>query len=106
MGSSREGALEAALARPQNLYNYAPADAALEHLAAAYGFGLSRGHSFPDGNKRLGLAVMDVFLRMNGGQLTASEADAVITMRAVAAGEMSEEELAIWVRKNSGPLDE
>jgi death-on-curing protein len=106
IGPSREGALEAALARPQNLYNYAPKDATLERLAAAYGFGLSRGHCFPDGNKRLGLAAMDVFLRMNGRQLTASEADAVITMRAVAAGETSEEELAVWIQDNSGPLDE
>lgn len=104
MGPSREGALEAALARPQNLCNYRPDDATFDRLAAAYGFGLCRGHCFPDGNKRLGLAVMDVFLRMNGRQLTASEADAVFTMRAVAAGEMSEEELATWIRNNTGPL--
>lgn len=104
MGPSREGALEAALARPQNLYNYSPEEPTLERLAAAYGFGLGRGHCVPDGNKRLGLAVMDVFLRMNGLQLTAVEANAVVTMRAVAAGQMTEEQLAAWVTENSGPL--
>lgn len=106
MGPSREGSLEAVLARPQNLYNYAPENATLERLAAAYGFALCRGHCFPDGNKRLGLAVMDVFLRMNGSQLMASEAETAITLRAVAAGEISEEELAIWIRENSGPFGE
>lgn len=103
-GPAREGTLEAALVRPRNLYSYAPSDATLERLAAAYGSGLCRGHCFPDGNKRLALAAMDVFLRMNGRQLRAAEADAVITIRAVAAGEMSEEELTAWVRDNSEPL--
>lgn len=105
-GPSREGLLEAVLARPQNLHHYTPQDASLERLAAAYGYGLGRGHCFPDGNKRLALAAMDVFLRMNGRQLTAMEEDAVLTMRAVAAGQISEEELADWVRQNSATLPE
>jgi len=47
-----------------------------QRLAAAYGFALARGHGFPDGNERVALAVIDVFLRMNGLELTAKEADA------------------------------
>ncbi len=103
-GPSREGALEAALARPQNLHAYSPEEASLERLAAAYGFALARGHCFPDGNKRLALAAMDVFLRMNGRQLTATEEAAVLTMLAVANDDMSEDELAAWVTENSGQL--
>jgi len=104
LGPSREGALEGALAGPQARYRYAPESASLEQLAAAYGYGLARGHCFADGNKRLCLAVIDVFLQLNGRELTAGEADAVVTIRAVAAGEMSEEALAEWIRANSGPL--
>jgi death-on-curing protein len=103
-GPSREGLLEAALARPPNLYAYAPKEATMARLAASYGYGLCRGHCFPDGNKRLALVAMDVFLRMNGRQLTAAEEDAVVTMLAVAAGELTEDELAAWVGANSGPL--
>ena len=103
-GPSHEGALEAALARPLNRYHHAPERPALEVLSAAYGYGIAQGHCFPDGNKRLSLAVMDVFLQLNGRELTASEADAVVTIRAVAAGEMGEDELAAWTTANSGPL--
>ena len=103
-GPSREGTLEAALARPRNRYHQSPRRATLEVLAAAYGYGTAQGHCFPDGSKRLSLAVMDVFLQLNGRELTASEADAVVTIRAVAAGEMNEEELAVWIVENSGPL--
>ena len=53
---------------------------------AAYGYALARGHCFTDGNKRVALVVIDVFLRMNGSELTASEPDAVVTLQALAAG--------------------
>jgi death-on-curing protein len=55
-------------------------------LVAAYGYALARGHCFTDCNKRVALAVIDVFLRMNGSELTASEPDAVVTLQALAAG--------------------
>lgn len=103
-GPSREGALAAALARPRNLYRHSRKRPTLEALAAAYGFALARGHCFPDGNKRLSLAIIDVFLQLNGRELAAGEADAVITIRAVAAGDMSEVELAEWIAAHSGPL--
>lgn len=103
-GPSREGALEAALARPQNLHAYSSEEPSLERLAAAYGFALAKGHCFPDGNKRLPLAAMDVFLRMNDRQLMAPEEAAVLTMLAVANDDMSEDELAAWVAENSRAL--
>jgi death-on-curing protein len=103
VGPAREGALEAALARPQQLFAYSSNALTLERLAAAYGIALVRGHCFPDGNKRLALAIMDVFLQLNGVELTASEPDAVLTLRAVAAGEMEEEDLAGWVQEYCAP---
>ncbi|MGQ0835582.1 MAG: type II toxin-antitoxin system death-on-curing family toxin [Gammaproteobacteria bacterium] len=101
-GRSRKGAREAALARPRNLVAYSAQRPRLSRLAAAYGFALARGHCFPDGNKRLALAIMDVFLQLNGRELTASEADAVITIRDLAAGKLDEETLVAWVETNSG----
>jgi len=103
-GPSHEGALEAALARPKNKFSYSQTSPTLAELAAAYGYGISRGHCFPDGNKRLSLAVIDVFLQLNGQELTAPEAQAVVIIRAVASGEMSEEELAKWIEENSAQL--
>ena len=41
---------------------------------------------------------MELFLRLNGWQLTASDGDCVMTMLAVAAGDISEEAFADWLR--------
>jgi death-on-curing protein len=103
-GVPRQGDLEAALGRPRNLLAYADAPPSLPQLAAAYGYALARGHCFPDGNKRIALAVIDVFLRMNGSELTADEVDAATTIQALAAGELTESELAEWIAANSAPL--
>jgi len=103
-GPPRQGDLEAALGRPVNLQAYAESPPSLPRLAAAYGFALARGHCFPDGNKRVALAIIDVFLRMNGLALTADEMDAVMTIQALAAGELTEDQLAEWIATHSAAL--
>lgn len=102
-GPPRQGDLEAALGRPVNLHAYSENPPTLPRLAAAYGYALARGHCFPDGNKRVALATIDVFLRMNGLQLTADEMDAVDTIQSLAAGNLTEEALAEWLTANSNP---
>ena len=96
-GPPRQGDLEAALGRPVHLHAYAESPSTLSRLAAAYGFALARGHCFPDGNKRVALAIIDVFQRMNGLALSADETDAVMTIQALAAGDLAEEDLADWI---------
>jgi death-on-curing protein len=91
--------LESALARPENLATYGEPDAI--DLAAAYGFGISRNHAFIDGNKRTGFVAAILFLRLNGYKLVADDASKVLTMLAVAAGEISEAEFAAWIRQHA-----
>jgi death-on-curing protein len=100
-GPPRQGDLEAALGRPVNLHAYSETPPSLPRLAAAYGYALARGHCFPDGNKRIALAIIDVFLRMNGLELTADEMDAVDTIQSLAAGDLTEDQLAEWISANS-----
>lgn len=100
-GPPRVNDLEAALARPRHLLVYADAPPTLARLAAAYGFALARGHCFPDGNKRVALAIIDVFLRLNGRELTATEENAASTIQELAAGELTEAALADWIDSNS-----
>ncbi len=102
-GPPRQGDLEAALGRPVNLRAYAEAPLTLPRLAAAYGFALARGHCFPDGNKRVALAIIDVFLRLNGLALNADETDAALTIQAFAAGDLTEDALAEWISERSVP---
>lgn len=95
------GLLESALARPVNLTLYSEAAAAA--LAAAYGYGLSRNHPFVDGNKRTGYVATELFLRLNGYELHADDADCVVTMLNVAAGDMDEDAFAAWLRAHAVP---
>ena len=60
---------------------------------------LARNHPFIDGNKRTAFQVMYAFLKVNGWELDAPEPEVVIAMQALAAGEMSENELAQWLRE-------
>ena len=89
--------LESAMARPQNLAAYGEPDAAA--LAAAYAFGIARNHPFIDGNKRTAAVVSETFLLLNGFALDASDAELVVAFLALAAGELSEEEMADWFRE-------
>jgi death-on-curing protein len=93
------GLLESALVRPANLAAYGPPDFA--DLAAAYGVGLAKNHAFVDGNKRAVFLSVGLFLYLNGYRLVSSQADATLTMLAVAAGDMKESEFATWIRDHA-----
>ncbi|TXH40232.1 MAG: type II toxin-antitoxin system death-on-curing family toxin [Actinobacteria bacterium] len=98
-GLRDEGLLESALARAPSAWAYGDRPI-VPDLAALYIDGLVRNHPFIDGNKRVGLVVGATFLLLNGHELVATEPDAVLTIRAVAAGQMAREELVEWVRGN------
>ena len=99
-GIRDEGALESTLARPMQLLHY-QAEATIFELAASYGHGFVKNHVFLDGNKRISLASIDIFLQINGYQLVAEEVDAVLIIRDVATGKLKESSLAEWVRDKS-----
>ena len=97
------GLLESALARPRNLFAYAEHPVTMAELAAAHAFGISSNHPFVDGNKRAALVVSFVFLEFNGVSIRATPEDACLTFLSLAAGEISEQELALWFTRNTGP---
>lgn len=97
-GVRDEKALDAALARPQQKWNYAP-DSDLATLAAAYAFGLVKAHAFNDGNKRTAFLTAVVFLGLNGKDLDATESEVVQAVVALAASSLSDAELATWIRE-------
>ena len=97
-GLRDEGLLESALARPLNLAAYGEPDVA--ELAAAYGVGLAKNHPFVDGNERAAFLAVGMFLALNGKRLVATQADATLSMLAVAAGSMDEPAFAQWLREH------
>lgn len=102
-GIRDQGLLESALARPKNMWAYEESSLSLPRLAAAYAFGISSNHPFVDGNKRTALVVSFAFLDVNGLEVTASQEDAFLTVLGLAAGEISEDQLALWFERNTAP---
>ncbi len=96
------GLLESALARPRNLALYGQPDVC--DLAASHAHGLARNHPFVDGNKRSAFVACELFLVLNGWRLTASDGDCVMTMLALAAGELDETGFADWLRSRTERL--
>lgn len=97
-GVRDSGLLESALARPINKFAYGETD--LASLAAAYAFGIAKNHPFVDGNKRAAFASLIVFLGLNGIDFAPQPEAATAIMLSLAAGEVSEESLARWIRDN------
>jgi death-on-curing protein len=95
-GLRDEGMLRSALERPRNKWHYEQAE--LIELAAAYAFGLAKNHAFVDGNKRIAFLAMAAFLRRNDIGFAPEQAKATAMMLALAAGEVSEQSLARWIR--------
>jgi death on curing protein len=97
-GTRDPALLASALDRPRNKWAYESAE--LPELAAAYGYGIAKNHPFVDGNKRTSLLAIYTFLGINGVDFIVPEADAAAMIFALAAGEVSEESLARWIRDN------
>lgn len=98
-GVRDQGLLETALARPRNAWGYGVTD--LCTLGAALGHGIARNHPFVDGNRRTAFVVVETFLILNGAELRASDAESVVAMLDLAAGEMTEDEFADWLRAHT-----
>ena len=87
--------LGSALAKPKQRLHY-EASSTIFQLAASYSFGIAKNHPFIDGNKRVALTIGAIFLELNGYILDAPEPDAALIFESLAAGNISEEELAQW----------
>lgn len=99
-GVRDDNVLESSLARPRQKWHYGER-IDLPALAAAYAFGLVRNHPYRDGNKRIGFLAMVTFLGINGITFDASDTDVVTMFIALAAGEVSEDQLVDWIRDHS-----
>lgn len=105
VGLRDDGLLESALARPKHLLSYTEPEPDIPALAASYAFGIARDHPFTDGNKRTSLVVAETFMLLNGMELEAGDAELLSTWLQLAEGEISESDLAAWLRERSVSLD-
>lgn len=104
VGRVNEPALASSLARPEQRLNYDKPSPTFYELAASYGYGIARNHCFSDGNKRVALMSIYTFLGINNIELDAPEHEAVLIIQDLAAGRLSEAELAAWIKLRSVKL--
>ena len=71
-----------------------------EEKGARLGYSLISNHAFVDGNKRIGMFVLLIFLEVNGVLLRSSNEEVARVGLAVAAGEMKYDALLKWISDN------
>lgn len=98
------GLLESALNRPRHTWAYTSPKPDLPALAASLAYGVARNHPFLDGNKRTAWVLCRSFLRLNGRDVLVDQQAIVSTVLALAAGEMTEEAFADWLRQHTTPI--
>ena len=96
-GIRDEGLLLSAMSRAENIHACEP-DADAFRLAAAYGAGVVKNHPFVDGNNRTGVLAAVVSLGINGIELEFDEAMVFTMVYGLAAGEITEDRFADWLR--------
>lgn len=108
------GLLQSALARPLNRASYEALDVVAPDIVApdivapdivalggVYALAIARNHPFLDGNKRTAFAALVTFLALNGVAFDPPEADAVLTMLAMAAGDLGDDGFIAWLRQHA-----
>lgn len=91
------GLLESAIYAPFQSVGDGDAYPSLQQKAARLGFGLIKNHAFIDGNKRIGVHAMLVFLALNGIELQYTQKDLSDMVLLVAEGALSFEEMVKWI---------
>ncbi len=104
-GVRDEGLLESALDRPRNLFAYGD-DPSIFEMAAAYCAGIVKNHPFLDGNKRTGDLAIRAFLLRNDYLFEPEEAEEVVIIMALAAGDLDEDSLAAWIAENASAKED
>ena len=103
-GIRDENLLESALQQPKATFKGKYLHDTIMKMAAAYGFHLCNNHPFIDGNKRIALVAMDIFLQRNGFEIIASEKETYKTIIKLSSGQLSKNELTKWLYRNTSPI--
>jgi death-on-curing protein len=100
VGLRDSGLLDSAVHRPRASFGGAALYPSLHEQAAALLHSLVSNHPFVDGNKRTGFTATDVFLRLNGRSLDASEDEKYDFVIQIASGQMAIPQIAQWIAEH------
>ena len=96
-GIRDESLLESAIEAPFHAFGGTEAFPSLQQKAARLGYGLIKNHAFIDGNKRIGVHCMLVFLALNKIELEYTQDELSDVVIKTAASELNFEDLLQWI---------
>lgn len=99
-GIRDDSLLESALNAPFQSFDGIDVFPSIQQKAARLAFGLIKNHAFIDGNKRIGVHTMLVFLALNKIELDYTQEELSDTVLKIAAGELDFEDLLQWILKH------
>lgn len=99
-GIRDDSLLESALNAPFQSFDGIDVFPSIQQKAARLAFGLIKNHAFIDGNKRIGVHTMLVFLALNKIELDYTQDELSDTVLKVAAGKLDFEDLLQWILKH------
>ena len=105
LGLRDRGALESAVAQPEMTFSGEDLYPTVAEKAAALGHSLIHNHPFVDGNKRVGHAALEVFLVLNGYEISASVDEQENIVLSVASGQMSRVEFGEWLKHHIAEVE-
>ena len=91
------GLLSSALNAPFQQFDNTDLFPTIQQKAARLGYGLIKNHAFVDGNKRIGVHTMLVFLEINGITLEYTQKELYTTVLDIASEKADVEELTTWI---------
>ena len=100
IGLRDEGLLESALEVAFSTFGGVELYPTKEEKGARLGYNLISNHAFVDGNKRIGMLCMMVFLELNGVRINPTNESFFETGIGVASGKMKYEDILQWIREN------
>lgn len=89
--------LSSALNAPFQQFDNTDLFPTVQQKAARLGYGLIKNHAFIDGNKRIGVHVMLIFLEINGISLKYTQKELYTMVLDVASGILNTEEITKWI---------
>jgi death on curing protein len=95
------GLLESAVAQPLMTFGGEELYPSMIQKAVTVGFSIMMNHPFVDGNKRTGHAAMEVFLILNGQEISASVDEQEHIILAVASGRIGRDAFVDWLEERT-----
>jgi death-on-curing protein len=100
-GVRDDGLLESALESPFQTFDGQDLYPSIIQKAARIGYSLVSNHPFIDGNKRIGIHIMLVFLAINGIDISCTQEDLIKIGLSLADDTMTFEELSVWLSSHN-----